>query len=145
MANKLNLKNDIVFKAFFSKKGNEDSILCIKNNGKRSRNKRKIWKYKTSNNGNRGMIKVAEEKNKTIKEVKKEVEYLTGEEEIKRLAELREKWAMDRRSEISDAREEGKKEEKLAIAKNMLNKGISEEDILDFTGISKEELEKLKQ
>lgn len=96
-------------------------------------------------NEDRGMIKVAEEKNKTIKEAKKEVEYLTGEEEIKRLAELREKWAMDRRSEISDAREEGKKEEKLAIAKNMLNKGISEEDILDFTGISKEELEKLKQ
>ena len=52
---------------------------------------------------------------------------------------------MDRRSEISDAREEGKKEEKLAIAKNMLNKGKSEEDILDFTGISKEELEKLKE
>ena len=96
-------------------------------------------------NEDRGMIKMAEEKNKTIKEAKKEVEYLTGEEEIKRLAELREKWAMDRRSEISDAREEGKKEEKLAIAKNMLNKGISEEDILDFTGISKEELEKLKE
>ena len=96
-------------------------------------------------NEDRGMIKMAEEKNKTIKEAKKEVEYLTGEEEIKRLAELREKWAMDRRSEISDAREEGKKEEKLAIAKNMLNKGKSEEDILDFTGISKEELEKLKE
>ena len=112
-------------------------------------------------NEDMGMIKMAEEKNKTIKEAKKEVEYLTGEEEIKRLAELREKWAMDRRSEISDAREEGieegrkegrkegkeegKKEEKLAIAKNMLNKGKSEEDILDFTGISKEELEKLKE
>ena len=68
-------------------------------------------------NEDRGMIKMAEEKNKTIKEAKKEVEYLTGEEEIKRLAELREKWAMDGRSEISDAREEGieegKKEEKL--------------------------------
>ena len=92
---------------------------------------------------------MAEEKNKTIKEAKREVEYLTGDEEIKRLAELREKWAMDRRSEISDAREEGieegKKEEKLAIAKNMLNKGKSEEDILDFTGISKEELKKLKE
>ena len=100
-------------------------------------------------NEDRGMIKMAEEKNKTIKEAKREVEYLTGDEEIKRLAELREKWAMDRRSEISDAREEGieegKKEEKLAIAKNMLNKGKSEEDILDFTGISKEELEKLKE
>ena len=100
-------------------------------------------------NEDRGMIKMAEEKNKTIKEAKREVEYLTGDEEIKRLAELREKWAMDRRSEISDAREEGieegKKEEKLAIAKSMLNKGKSEEDILDFTGISKEELEKLKE
>ena len=58
-----------------------------------------------------------EKDDKAIELTKKEVEYLTGEEEIKRLAELREKWAMDRRSEISDAREEGieegKKEEKL--------------------------------
>ena len=34
---------------------------------------------------------MAEEKNKVIKEAKKEVEYLTGDEEVKRLAELREK------------------------------------------------------
>ena len=58
-----------------------------------------------------------EKDDKAIELTKKEVEYLTGEEEIKRLAELREKWEMDRRSEISDAREEGieegKKEEKL--------------------------------
>ena len=40
----------------------------------------------------RGLLKMAEEKNKTIKEAKKEVEYLTGDEEVKRLAELREKW-----------------------------------------------------
>lgn len=94
------------------------------------------------------MIKVAEEKNNKIKEAKKEVEYLTGDEEVKRLAELREKWAMDRRSEISDAREEGeekgRKEGQLAIAKNMLNNGICDKDILKLTGISGEELEKLK-
>lgn len=94
------------------------------------------------------MIKVEEEKNNKIKEAKKEVEYLTGDEEVKRLAELREKWAMDRRSEISDAREEGeekgRKEVQLAIAKNMLNNGICDKDILKLTGISGEELEKLK-
>ena len=95
-------------------------------------------------NEDRGMIKMAEEKNKTIKEAKREVEYLTGDEEIKRLAELREKWAMDRRSEISDAREEGKKEEKLAIAKNMLKDSLDIEIIMKYTGLSKEEIEKLK-
>lgn len=55
---------------------------------------------------------------------------------------------MDRRSEISDAREEGeekgRKEVQLAIAKNMLNNGICDKDILKLTGISGEELEKLK-
>ena len=50
---------------------------------------------------------MAEERNKVIKEAKKEVEYLTGDEEVKRLAELREKWEMDRNSEIGQAKKEG--------------------------------------
>lgn len=93
----------------------------------------------------RGLLKMAEEKNKIIKEAKKEVEYLTGDEEVKRLAELREKWEMDRNSEIGQAKKEGKIEEKLEIAKSMLTKKFKEEDITAITGLSKEEIEKIKR
>ena len=95
----------------------------------------------------RGLLKMAEEKNKVIKEAKKEVEYLTGDEEVKRLAELREKWEMDRNSEIGQAKkegiEEGKAEGKLEIAKSMLKRKFEIEDIISITGLPKEELEKL--
>ena len=91
---------------------------------------------------------MAEERNKVIKEAKKEVEYLTGDEEVKRLAELREKWEMDRNSEIGQAQKEGKAEgileRNIEIAKNMLSKKFEEEDIVAITGLSKEEVEKLK-
>ena len=98
---------------------------------------------------------MAEEKNKVIKEAKKEVEYLTGDEEVKRLAELREKWEMDRNSEIGQARKEGieegkaegkaegKIEEKLEIAKNMLKDGMNLEIVMKYTGLSKEKIENL--
>ncbi len=86
---------------------------------------------------------MAEEKNKVIKEAKKEVEYLTGDEEVKRLAELREKWEMDRNSEIGQAQKEGKIEGKLEIAKNMLKDGMNLEIVMKYTGLSKEEIENL--
>ena len=84
---------------------------------------------------------MAEEKNKVIKEAKKEVEYLTGDEEVKRLAELREKWEMDRNSEIGQAR----KEEKLEIAKSMLKDGMDLEIVMKYTGLTKEEVLNLKE
>ena len=102
---------------------------------------------------------MAEEKNKVIKEAKKEVEYLTGDEEVKRLAELREKWEMDRNSEIGQAKKEGieegeakgkaegkaegKIEGKLEIAKSMLKDGMNLEIVMKYTGLSKEEIENL--
>ena len=92
----------------------------------------------------RGLLKMAEEKNKTIKEAKKEVEYLTGDEEVKRLAELREKWEMDRNSEIGQARKEGILERNIEIAKNMLKRKFKIEDIISITGLPKEEIEKLE-
>ena len=94
---------------------------------------------------------MAEERNKVIKEAKKEVEYLTGDEEVKRLAELREKWEMDRNSEIGQAQKEGeakgkaegKIEEKVEIAKNMLKDGMNLEVVIKYTGLSKKEVEEL--
>ncbi len=47
-------------------------------------------------------------KNKEIKKANEEYEYLTGDEEIKRLSELREKWIRDYNSGISEGFETGK-------------------------------------
>ena len=58
----------------------------------------------------RGLIEMAKEKNKTLKEAGIEMNYLTGDEEVRRLAELREKWEMDWNSGIANAKREGEEE-----------------------------------
>ena len=52
---------------------------------------------------NQEVIKVAEEKNDKLKKARIEMDYLTGDAEVRRLAELREKWEMDRVSAINYA------------------------------------------
>ena len=46
--------------------------------------------------------------NKIFRDAKEDIEYLTGEEEERRLQDLRERWEMDRISEINYAKEEGR-------------------------------------
>ena len=93
------------------------------------------------------MIKVAEEKNEKLKKARVEMNYLTGDEEVRRLAELREKWEMDRVSAINFAtrkgEERGRKLGKKEIAKEMKNKGIEVELIAEITKLTVEEVEKL--
>ena len=93
---------------------------------------------------NKGEIEMAEKKNEILKDAKIELGYLTGEEEVRRLAELRDKWESDWNSYMEwvrvDEREEGKKE----IAKELLKLGINIEDIAKATKLTKEEIEKLK-
>ena len=93
-------------------------------------------------------IAMAEKKNKTIKRAKVELEYLTGDEEVKRLAFLREKWEMDRVSDINYATEQGelkgRKEEQKEIAKKLLEMKMIKEDIIKATGLTEEEIDDLK-
>ena len=95
----------------------------------------------------RGRIKMAEEKNDTLKKARVEMNYLTGDEEVRRLAELREKWEMDRVSAINYATKKGeecgKKQGKREIAKEMKNKGMDIELIEEITKLTKEEIEKI--
>ena len=49
-----------------------------------------------------------------------------------------------RENGINDGISKGASQEKVNIAKNMLNKSISIEDISDITGLSVEEINKLK-
>lgn len=87
----------------------------------------------------RGLIEMAKKNNKTIEKAKIEMDYLTGDEEVKRLAELREKWEMDYNSAISNA----KVEERRIIAKKLKKEKISIEKIIEITGLEKEEIEEL--
>ncbi len=89
-------------------------------------------------------IAMAEKNNDTIKRAKVELEYLTGDEELKRLAFLREKWEMDRVSDLNYATEQGELKSKKEIAKKLLQMNMKLEDIIKATGLTKEEIEELK-
>ena len=86
---------------------------------------------------------MAEEKNKTLKKAKFEMDYLTGEEEVRRIAELHEKWEMDYISGMNYAKRQGKKETQLEVAKKMKDLNIDISLIIKSTGLSKEEIDKL--
>lgn len=86
---------------------------------------------------------MAEKKNKTLEKARKEMTYLTGDEEIRRLAELREKWEMDWNSSMDYSKKEGIKEGKKEDARKMKEKNIPIETIIEITGLTKEEIEKL--
>lgn len=88
----------------------------------------------------RRLIKMAESKNETLKEARKEMNYLTGNEEVRRLVELREKWKFDQMMDIRYAKKEGK----IEIARKMLKKNKSIEEIIEITELTKEEIEELK-
>ena len=85
--------------------------------------------------------------NKYVKKAEKELEYLSGDEETRRLAELREKAIRDELAAIAQARDEGKSEGKsqntIKIAKKMIEKQIDIALIMEITGLTKEEIEKL--
>ena len=77
--------------------------------------------------------------NECIKKAEEELEYLTGDAEIKRLAELREKAIMDEKFARTQVRKETLEE----TAKKMLEKNININLIIEITGLTKEEIENL--
>ena len=88
-------------------------------------------------------IDMAEKKNPTIKKARQEVTYLTGDEAVKRIEFLREKWEMDRISEINHAKEVGREEGKIETAKKLLKKGMDIVSIMEVTDLTEEEIEKI--
>ena len=86
---------------------------------------------------------MAEKKNPTIKKARQEVTYLTGDEAVKRIEFLREKWEMDRISDINHAKEVGKIEEKKETAKKLIEQGVDIEIVIKATGLTNEEIEEI--
>ena len=90
------------------------------------------------------LLEMAEKENKTIKEAKENYEVLTGDAELKRLAEIRLMSALEEQSALDTARNEGAERKKIEIAKELLKLGMNIDDIQKSTKLTKEEIEKLK-
>lgn len=80
-------------------------------------------------------VNIAMKENKEIRKAKEELEYLTGDEEERRLAELREKAIRDEITNINGTKRE--------IAKKMKKKNMDINEIIEITGLTKEEIESL--
>lgn len=93
---------------------------------------------------NQREVKLAMEENKEIKKANAEYEYLTGDEEERRLAFLRDKAIRDEASLRETGKEEGKKEQQKEIARKLLKKGMTMEEVMEIAELPKEELEKLQ-
>ncbi len=97
------------------------------------------------------------EENKAIKKAIGELERVSGDEKIRRIAELKEKYIRDEQASLEYAKDEGYKtgkeegmkagrnEGRNEIAKNMLKENLSIELISKLTSLSQEEIEKLKE
>lgn len=106
-------------------------------------NNKEHWLYFIDNT-KREMVNMATQKNKIIGKAKEELDYLTGDEEMKRMAELREKGIRDYNSGMAYAEEKGIQKNKIEVAKEMLKKGFDIELIAEITKLSIDEIRKLK-
>lgn len=96
---------------------------------------------------------MAVKENEKIAKASQEWEYLRGDEAVKRMAFLKEKWERDWNSGMHSAEEagiekgmkKGKREEKKEIAIKMIHEKIDEEIISKVTNLSLDEIEKLKE
>lgn len=99
-------------------------------------------------NYDKELVKMAEKRNDRLGRAKIEMGYLTGDAELRRLTELREKWEMDYNSGISYAEERGKaeglKENKIKTAKKLLKLNMPIEQIIEITELSKKEILDIK-
>jgi len=80
-------------------------------------------------------VDIAMKENEEIRKAQEELEYLTGDEEEKRLAELREKAIRDEVTNIHGTKRD--------IAKKMKEEKMNIETISRITGLDKEEIEEL--
>ena len=107
---------------------------------------KKMWQWLTFIcNKNRKEVERVMKENKEIEKANEELEYLTGDDAVRRIAFLREKAERDYISNMSGAREEGAKKAKIEIAKAMLAEGMEKEKIIKITGLTEEEMEELKE
>ena len=107
-------------------------------------------------NPNQEEVFKAMETNKELKEAMKNLDEISQQEELRRVAELREKAIMDEKNALTHALEDGKKEglkegqilgkkeTQKEIARKMLEKNFSIDEIQSLIPLSQAEIEELK-
>ena len=87
------------------------------------------------------------ENEKEIKEAIETLEEISSDEAKERMAELRQKYIMDRAEELETAEEKGIKKgaekERIAIARRMKEKNIPIDSIIEITELTREEIENI--
>ena len=104
------------------------------------------------NDPNKKEVRDIMEENEKIKEAVERLEEISDNRELRRLAELREKGRRDYEAAIEYATDEGMSkgiergayENSIEIAKKLILRELTIEQIEDITGLNKEEIEKLK-
>ena len=106
------------------------------------------------------LLEMAKKENKEIEEAVEEYEVLTGDEEIKRLAEIRLMSELEEKSALASARAKGEAEgrkigeeegrklgqiegsswKKIEIAKKMIEKGYNNSEIIELLDLTEDEL-----
>ena len=118
------------------------------------------WMMFMDNPNESEVIQIMEE-NKNIKKAIEELEQVSGNEKLRRIAELKEKYIRDEQASIEYAQnvgykdgykngeekgiKKGMKEGIKKTAQNMLKENVNVELISKVTGLSKEEIEKMKE
>lgn len=104
---------------------------------------------------------MAKKENKKVKKAFENYEVLTGDEEVKRLEEVRLMSMLEERAALTYARNKGTEEglkqgheeglkqgqekEKIETAKKLLKLKMTTEEIADITGLNKQKIEKIKK
>lgn len=79
-----------------------------------------------------------------IEKAEQKIEYLSSDEETMRIYYERERSLHERANMISSAEARGVEKGKLEIAKNLLDMNISIEQIILATGLTEEEINKIR-
>ena len=88
-------------------------------------------------------VKIKMGENKNIKEAKEKLDKMSEDERMQKIAEWRQDAIIREKTLFDYGIEQGEKKQKIEIAKKMLSKHIDIETISEFTGLTKEEIEKI--
>ena len=83
------------------------------------------------------------EENENLKEAVEKLDRISEDEKMQRIIELREKALRDEHAIYAKGVDDGIEKGIMKIAKSMLKKGMNVSDIIEITGLTKEEIEKL--
>ena len=88
-------------------------------------------------------VDMAIKENDKVEKAEEILKAILADDELQEELRIREKHRMDYNNDMMYAKQEGRKEDKLEVAKKLLARGLEIFDIQDITGLTKKEIEKL--